>query len=56
MTAPHCAVCGDHVAPDMNYTRVVVEKRRIDDRNTETVYYLHDDCARDETEDWGKPA
>lgn len=56
MTEPRCAGCGKPVAPDSDHTRVTVEKRRMNDRNDEKTYYLHDDCAREETGEWVLPA
>ncbi len=55
MTAPYCAVCRNHVDPGSSHTRVTVEKVRPDDRNDETVYYLHDNCGGKMGE-WEVPA
>lgn len=56
MTAPYCGICGDHVAPDMDHTRVDAETLRTADRNDKDDYVLHVGCWRRLTEGWEDPA
>lgn len=49
---PICAVCGRDVAPDTDHVEVVVQHRRMEDRDEEETYYLHDRCAWNTLGSW----
>ncbi|WP_168216216.1 hypothetical protein [Halorussus halobius] len=50
-----CAVCGRPVALDEDHRRVRSTKKRMDDRDRPTDYYLHEQCARTVFEGWWSP-
>lgn len=56
MTPPLCAGCREHVPQDSDHTRVEVKQVRTDGPDEITTYYFHDECAREETEEWEPPA
>jgi len=52
---PYCGVCGRSVAPDTDHVRVEVEKKRMDDRDDQDEYYLHQRCAMTVFGGWESP-
>jgi len=56
MSAPYCAECGEHVAPDMDHIHLEAESRRMDDRNEIDTFYFHRECWWDVSENWVSPA
>ena len=56
MTAPYCAVCGDHVAPEGDHVVIEAERKRTADRNTVDDYMVHTDCYRELAAEWVVPA
>lgn len=56
MTTLYCADCEGKFEPDDNHVRVTSEHVRIDDRNDIDDHVFHEECWRDVSEDWVKPA
>jgi hypothetical protein len=56
VSAPYCAECGEHVAPDSDHIHVEAEARRMDDRNETETFYFHRGCWWDVSDDWEVPA
>jgi len=56
MSAPYCAECGGHVAPDLDYIHVEAETRKIGDRNDLDTYYFHPECWWGVVDEWRDPA
>lgn len=51
-----CAECGDPVGLDVDHEHVIVESKRIADRDNRDDYYLYVRCAEKLTTDWFAPA
>jgi len=52
---PYCAVCGRTVDPSSDHSKVDVETVRMDDRNEQDQYFLHEECAYRVLGGWEEP-
>lgn len=51
----YCAVCRNHVPPDLDHVEIAAETIYMDDRNTTDDYYFHLDCWRSIAGGWMEP-
>lgn len=56
MNTVYCARCDAKIGLDADHSHVIIERKRIDDRNRREDYYLCRDCEIEILDEWTVPA